>query len=281
MLGGGVQGDLEQWQLRGSAAELYDRYLVPAVTRQWAVDLVARVEVRRGDRLLDVACGTGVVARTAAERVGIDGRVVGLDLNPEMLAVARSLPRAGAVQIEWREASALALPFFAGEFGVVLCQFGLQFFPDPLIGLREMRRVLALGGRVGVSVFAELDRNPVAHALSDALDRHVGQGASFAKRNEHALADAEQLRTLFAGAELGRLRVETVARTSRYPSVSEFVRFQLQATPLAATLDRYDQLERDRLTALVVDDLSARLAPFVGEGEFAFPQVAHVVTAIA
>ena len=279
--GGGGQGDLEQWQLRGSAAELYERYLVPAVTLQWAVDLVAEVDVRRGDRLLDVACGTGVVARAAAERVGIDGRVVGIDLNSEMLAVARSLPKVGAMQIEWCEGNALALPFDAGEFGVVVCQFGLQFFPDPLEALREMRRVLAPGGRVAVSVFAELERNPVANALSDKLDRHVGEGASFAKRNEHALADRDQLCWLFAEAELGRPRLETVAKTSRYPSVSEFVRFQLQATPLAATLDGYGQSQRDRLTVLLVDKLVARLAAFVREREFAFPQVAHVVTAIA
>src|SRR5262245_49391877 len=152
--GAGVQGDLEQWRLRGSAAELYERYLVPAVTLPWAVDLVSRVEVHRGDRLLDVACGTGVVARAAAERVGRGGRVVGLDLNPEMLAVSVRRKRWVPLRIEWCEGSALALPFAQGEFGVVLCQFGLQFFPDPLAALREMRRVLAPDGRQGGSVFA-------------------------------------------------------------------------------------------------------------------------------
>lgn len=273
-----MRGDLEQWQLRGSAAELYERYLVPAVTSQWAVDLVSRVEVRRGDRLLDVACGTGVVARAAAERVGNDGRVVGLDLNPEMLRVARSV---GAAPIEWWEGSALALPFEADEFGVVLCQFGLQFFPDQSVAVRELRRVLAPAGRVGVSVFAELERNPVAQVLSDALDRQFGEGASFAKRNEHALADADELAALFREAGLAAVRIETVAKTSRYPSVSEYVRFQLQATPLAAVLEPYDPLERDRLSALVVDELATRLATFVREREFAFPQVAHVATATA
>jgi ubiquinone/menaquinone biosynthesis C-methylase UbiE len=276
-----VRGDIEQWQLRGSAAELYERYLVPIVTWQWAVDLVARVEVRRGDGLLDVACGTGVVARAAAERVGSGGRVVGLDLNSEMLAVARSFPKVGAVPMEWCEGSALALPFDAGEFGVVLCQFGLQFFPDPLAALREMRRVLAPAGRVGVSVFAEIERNPVAHALSDALDRQLGEGASFAKRNEHALADRDVVGSLFPEAGFARVRIETVEKTSRYPSVSDYVRFQLQATPLAAVLDPYDRPERDRLTTLVVDELATRLATFVREREFAFPQVAHIATAIA
>lgn len=276
-----MQGDLEQWQLRGSAAELYERYLVPVVTSQWAVDLVDRVEVRRGDRLLDVACGTGVVARTAADSVGRDGRVVGLDLNSAMLAVARSSPNVGAVSMEWYEGSALALPFDACEFGVVLCQFGLQFFPDPLTALREMRRVLAPGGRVGASVFAEIERNPVAHALSDALDRQFGEGASFAKRNEHALAGRDLVDSLFHEAGFERIRVETVTKTSCYPSVSDYVRFQLQATPLAAALDPYDQPGRDRLTALIVDELATKLTGFVREREFAFPQVAHIATAIA
>src|SRR6185437_10359099 len=155
-------------------------------------------------------------------RIGSDGRISGLDLNSEMLSVARSLPQVGSVPIEWLEGSALALPFDAGEFEVVLCQFGLKFFPDPLAALREMRRVLAPDGRVGVSVFAELERNPVAHALSDALDRHLGEGASFAKRNEHALADPNEVVALTREAGFARIRIDTVAKTSRYPSVSEY-----------------------------------------------------------
>ncbi len=101
--------DPERWQLEGASAELYERYLVPAVTLPWAVDLVDRVGVRRGDRVLDVACGTGAVARVAAERVGDSGRVAGLDVNRGMLAVARSLQPAGAARIEWHEGSALEL----------------------------------------------------------------------------------------------------------------------------------------------------------------------------
>ena len=271
----------EQWQLQGSAAELYERYLVPAVTRQWADDLVFRVGVREGDRLLDVACGTGVVARAAADRIGGAGRVAGLDLNAGMLEVARSFATVGSLHLEWYEGDALALPFDAGEFGIVVCQLGLQFFPDPLAGLREMRRVLRPGGTMGVSVFAELERNPVAHALSDALDRHIGPGASAAKRSEHALADADALRDLFEEAALSRLQIETVTKTSHYPSLAAYVDFQLQATPLAAILEPFDQLGRDRLAILVVDDLAATVGAFARDREFAFPQTAHVATAIA
>ena len=276
-----MQDDLRQWQLQGSGAELYERYLVPAVTRQWAIDLVARVGVRRAERVLDVACGTGVAARVAAEHVGRSGRVAGLDLNSAMLAVARSSPEVGGVPIEWHEGSALALPFDDGAFTVVLCQFGLQFFPDPLLALAEMRRVLVPQGRAAASVFAALERNPVAHAFSDALDQHLGDGASAAKRSEHALADADEFGSLFREAGFAGIQIDTVAKTSRYPSVSEYVQFQLRATPLADLIKTYAQPERDRLAGLVADELAASVPAFVHDREFAFPQLAHVATAHA
>jgi ubiquinone/menaquinone biosynthesis C-methylase UbiE len=222
-----------------------------------------------------------VVARLAAERAGSAGRVAGLDLNPGMLAVARSFASVGGLRLEWYEGNALALPFDTGEFGVVLCQFGLQFFPDPLAALRQMRRVLVAGGKVGVSVFAEIERNPVAHALCDALDRHAGAGASAAKRSEHALADRAALRSLLRHAGFTRPQIETLAKTSRYPSLSAYVDFQLQATPLAAILDPNDRPGSDRLAAAVVDALDARVGAFVDERGFAFPQTAHVASASA
>jgi len=276
-----VRSDSEQWQLQGSAAERYERYLVPIVTLQWARDLVSRVGVARGDRLLDVACGTGIVARTAAECVGGSGRVVGLDLNSGMLAVARSFPKIGGVSMEWCEGSALALPFDEDEFDVVLCQFGLQFLPDPGAALREMRRALVGGRPIGASVFAEIELNPAALAFSDSLDVHLGEGASAAKRSEHSLADSARLRALFQGARFSRVQIETVEKTSRYPSIPDYVRFQLLATPLSGVLDDYDEPERERLIGLIVEELSGRLARFVRGREFAFPQVAHIAIATA
>jgi xanthine dehydrogenase YagR molybdenum-binding subunit len=141
----------EPWQLRGRAPELFERYLVPAVTAPWAADLVAVADPSLGARVLDVACGTGIVARLAAERVGPTGHVVGLDLNPGMLAVARGLSPLPGAPIAWQEASAVALPFPAATFDVVLCLQGLPFFPDRAAALREMHRVLAPGGRLTVS----------------------------------------------------------------------------------------------------------------------------------
>jgi ubiquinone/menaquinone biosynthesis C-methylase UbiE len=265
-----VTSDAEKWELNGAAPEMYERYLVPTVTLPWARDLVERAGVGRGDRVLDVACGTGVVARVAAARVGGTGRVVGLDLNPGMLAVAR----AGEPAIEWVEGSALALPFDDGEFGIVMCQLGVQFFDDRLGALREMHRVLDDGGRAAASVFTSIDRNPAALALSDALDRHLGKGASLAKRSEHSLADADELRELCAAAGFSGVRVEAVTHTIRFASVEEWVRIQLLATPLAALSS-----ERDDLVSTVSDDVAAALAALVDDTGLAFPQEVHVAVA--
>jgi ubiquinone/menaquinone biosynthesis C-methylase UbiE len=268
-----VTTDAEKWQLEGSAAQLYERYLVPAVTLPWAEDLLERVAPSRGERVLDVACGTGVVARVAALRVGDSGRVVGLDVNARMLDAARATPPVpGGASIEWVEGSAFALPFADQEFEVVLCQLGLQFFEDRLGALREMHRVLVAGGRVGASVFTSIDRNPAARALSDAVDRHLGEGASLAKRSEHALPDSNELHEACVAAGFAGVRVETVRRTVRFASVEQWVGIQFAATPLAA-------LKADDVAVRVSADVAASLAEFVRENEFAFPQ--EVLVALA
>jgi len=269
-----VSLDPKQWQLGGTSAELYERHLVPAVTLPWAVDLVDRVGVHRGDRVLDIASGTGAVARVAAERIGDEGCVVGLDINLGMLEVARSLPSG---LIEWCEGSALALPFADGEFDVVLCQLGLQFFPDRSAAVQEMRRVLASGGRAGASVYTVIERNPATHALSDSLDRHLGQGASLAKRNEHSLADSEELSELFAAAGFEGIRVEMAQLTVRFASAAEYVHVQFAATPLAGLVSELDPAERDRLVSEVSADVGAALAPYSDDDGLAFPQEVHVV----
>jgi ubiquinone/menaquinone biosynthesis C-methylase UbiE len=261
---------------------LYERYLVPAVTLPWALDLVERVGVRLGERVLDVACGTGVVARVAASAVGAGGRVAALDVNREMLEVGRSLPAPAGAPIEWHEASALALPFGDAEFGVVLCQLGLQFFPHRATALLEMRRVLAPAGRAGASVFSTIERNPAAHALSDAVDRSFGSGASHAKRSEHSVADPVELHDMVVTAGFADVRIETVTRTVRFASVEEWVRIQFAATPLAALTAGRDLGQREQAVAVVTTDVADALAGYTQDDDgFAFPQEVHVALATA
>lgn len=138
----------EAWQVTDDAVVLYERSFVPALFAPSAVLLVDAAGIGRGDRVLDVGCGTGIVAREAAKRVGPEGRVVGLDLNPRMLEVARRI----APEIEWRQGDAALLPFENGAFNVVVSQYAMMFFPDPSLALRAMWRVLASRGRLAVAV---------------------------------------------------------------------------------------------------------------------------------
>jgi SAM-dependent methyltransferase len=160
---------LSGFQLSGSAPEAYQRYGVPALGTAKAQDLVALAALQAGERVLDVACGTGVVTRQAAQAVGTTGQVIGLDINEGMLQVARTVvPPAGA-PITWHHGSVMTLPFPEASFDVVLCQWGLEFFPDRAQGLREMARVLMPGGRVGLRVWRGWNDNRFRRRCSQRL----------------------------------------------------------------------------------------------------------------
>jgi len=149
----------EQFQLSDEAAERYERCPARYILGPWAPLLVNAARPTAGERVLDVACGTGVVARIAAERVGPSGRVIGVDLNPGMIRVARSLPAPIGAPIEWLERSALDLRLEDASFDVVLCQQGLQFFPDKALGV------------------VAIDFTPfIEEAVFDELDKRVAGG---------------------------------------------------------------------------------------------------------
>jgi ubiquinone/menaquinone biosynthesis C-methylase UbiE len=270
--------DHHHWQLEGSAPELYQRYLVPAITTKWAEDLVDRARPRAGEAALDIACGTGVVARLAGKRM-TRGRVAGLDLNRGMLAVARTLPSDGA-PIEWIEGSALDLPFRAASFDLVLCQLGLQFFPDQGLALREMRRVLSPSGRVALSVYSPIERTPGANAFVLALDRVLGLNASKIKRGEHSFNAPNELRELLIGAGFTKVDVQTVVQKIAFPSVLDYVRFQLLATPMAVLLSDRGEADRQAAIKTIASETTSFSDPAMLEGgAFSFPQEAYVATA--
>jgi ubiquinone/menaquinone biosynthesis C-methylase UbiE len=264
------------WQLEGSAAELYQRYLVPAITAKWAQNLINRVQLRAEESVLDVACGTGVVARLAAKS---RAKVTGLDLNAGMLAVARGLPSEGT-SIEWMEGSALDLPFPPGSFNAVFCQLGLQFFPDQGRALREMRRVLKRSGRAALSVYSSIQRTPGADAFVIALDDVLGAGASRIKRGEHSFAGSTQLEILLKDAGFSAIDVQTVVQTIAFPSVLDYVRFQLLATPMTVLLTDRTASERESIIASVASKAAALSTPeMLDGGRFTFAQEAYVAVA--
>src|SRR5437773_11787744 len=182
---------LTQFQLQGDAAARYERWAVTFVAAPWVPGLLDLAELHRGERVLDMATGTGVVARLAARRVIPGGAVTGVDLNEAMLDVARQLPLPPTLKIDWRQGSALALPAPDGAFDVVLCQQGLQFFPDRPRALADMVRVLASTGRVALSVWT--GPAPYFVAQREALARHVSAAAEASIAAAFTLGDADEL----------------------------------------------------------------------------------------
>jgi len=197
--------------------------------------------------------------------------------NP-MLAVARSQAADLTPPIEWHEASVLEMPFPDRAFDLVLCQLGLQFFPDRPRALREMHRVLVPDGRMALSVFTAIERTPVANALAQSLDRHLGPGASTIKRSEHSLCDADELHRLATDAGFRDVTIEAVTQTIRFPSARDYVRLQLIASPQAALLKGLEPAQRDTVIDTIAADLAAALGN-VGDGAIASPQEAHVLVA--
>jgi ubiquinone/menaquinone biosynthesis C-methylase UbiE len=251
--------DLEEgWQLEGSSAEAYERYLASAFS-PWARKLTELAEIREGDRVLDVACGTGIVARHAAERAGAAGAVVALDLNEDMLRVARSASAAIRPAIEWRQGNAAELPFPDEAFDAVCCEQAIQFFSDPVKALGEMRRVMAPGARAAVSVCRPIEYAPAYGALARLLDRHVGPRAGEIMRSPFRKWRLGEFRELFQEAGFGNVRVRIEVESLRYPSCGEFLRREAASSPLAGPVSALGALAREELIRELEDALSAHV----------------------
>ena len=269
------EGASREWQLVGDMAENYERYFVPAIFRPWATDLLNLTDPQQGERALDVACGTGIVSRLAAERVGSSGNVIGLDINPGMLAVAGSATPAGA-SIEWRQGNAEDMPFPDEAFDLVLCQQGLQFFPNKEIALREMNRVLASGGRVALSVWRDIKYIPGYVALADALASHASPEAAGFLHLTGSVSD--ELESLAAGAGFREVAVRSVSRKLHFSSPEAFVWEMIQCTPLAwmTAVKQADESTR----ASVINEVSEKLQPYLDDDDgLTFPIEARVLTA--
>lgn len=262
-----------QFQLSNDAAERYARCGARYILGPCAPSLVDAARPSAGERVLDVACGTGVVARVAAERVGPAGRVTGVDLNQGMITVARSLPAAKGAPIEWLERSALELGLDDASFDVVLCQQGLQFFPDKARALEEMRRVLDRGGRLALSVWNGV--GAYHRAVGDALARFISPetAASFcASREGPSRADLERLATQ-AGFSDVQLRIDRI--DIHLPHMDKFTLEHLAGTPIAPTLAAASPDARAKLAASV----SKQLERYADGDGVKYPEETHVLTA--
>jgi ubiquinone/menaquinone biosynthesis C-methylase UbiE len=264
------------YTLSGSAAEMYERNMVPAIFKPFAEDLLGFADSARGESVLDVACGTGIVSRLAWPKVGPTGRVFGVDVNPMMLEVARSAtPKESA--IEWAEGNASAITLPDDSFDVVLCQHGLQYFPDCPSALREMHRVLDDRGRLVINVMRAVQYNPGHAIFADVLQRRVNDEAAATRRSPFKLCDRDELRELVTDAGFRDVVISLTARVTRFPSAEAMVRIMMAGTPLGAVMSKQDP---SRLRQ-VIDEVSAGLAEYNDDRGLAIPMQGWVVTAFA
>ena len=244
-------------QYSGSAPENYEKYFVPTIAAPIARDLMAAASIQQGERVLDVACGTGVVTRMAAERVGNHGRVAGLDVSPAMLAVARSLTPAGT-SIDWYETSAEAMPLADAGFDAVLCQMGLQFMANKGPALQEMRRVLRPGGRIVLNL-----PGPAPAFFADfaqALARHIDPKAARFVHVVFSLHDEKELRGLMSAAGFEGVKIAKAKKTLRLPPPQDFLWQYVHSTPLGQLVGPASDAQRAELTDAVAEGWQGKVA---------------------
>jgi SAM-dependent methyltransferase len=251
---------------RGSEtpAEVFDRLFLPAMAAPWAVRVADAAQLGLGDRVLDIACGTGAVVQEALRRVGPEGEVVGLDLSPDMLAVARrKLP-----DLDLRQGRAEELPFDDEAFDAVTCQFGLMFFEDRDASLRHMRRVLRPRGRVSVAVWDALERTPGYLVLTEVIEKHLGTEAGVPVRAAFALGDVDAMRSMLTGAGFARVQARSIDATARFPSVADWVEAEVKGWIAADIAEQaYAALLEDAHRALALYERAD------GTVEFSLPAI--------
>ena len=235
----------------------------------WARMLVDAAGIDPGDRVLVVACGTGIVARVAADRTGAAGSVVGLDRDPAMLAVARRL----RPDLEWREGDAMGLPFLARSFDVVLCQAALMSFSDTGRALREMARAIKDDGTVAIQVWDRLDAQPAYRPFIDVVAGSAGTDEAVLLSSSFSRGDLSELQGLLRTAGLWPVVTRTESTHLRFGSVGAFVMTELQKTPLGASLT-------DDVLSRIVEGSREALEAFTSpDGSLDVPIRGHVITA--
>lgn len=256
-----------------AGARAYEALHVPALFKQWCPRVLDAAGVARDDRVLDVACGTGVLAREAAVRVGPAGSVAGVDPGHGMLAVAKEL----APSIEWQECAAESLPYPDRSFDAVVSQFGLMFFSDRAQALREMIRVLKPGARLAVAVWDSLEKSEAYPEEVELLQRLAGKAAADALRAPFVLGDKADLIALFEASAVESVGVETHAGTACFPSIRTMVEADLRGwLPTMGVVLQEEQIDS------ILNEAEGVLAEYVtAGGKVIFNSPAHIVTGLA
>jgi SAM-dependent methyltransferase len=260
---------IQQGQVQQSAAEIYEQFFLPALFAQWGGPVLQAAQVGPGQQVLDVACGTGILARKAVPLVQPNGRIVGLDINNGMLSVAQKKTS----EVEWRHGQAESLPFEDDTFNAVVSQFGLMFFTDRQQALAEMVRVLKENGRLAVAVWDSLENTPGYAAVVALLERLFGAEVAEGLRSPYVLGDTVELEALFAGLPLANLQIETQPGSARFPSIADWMFTDIRGWTLADVID-------DEQFELLLREAEVELRPFCNpDGTVQFSAPAHIITA--
>ena len=267
----------ELWKLGASGPETYEHIQVPSVFEPLARVFLQHVPPRAGDRVLDIACGTGIVARLAAPLVGAQGSVTGVDLNANMIEVARRKSAEAGTVVDWRQGEAGTLPCDDANFDLVLCQQGLQFFPNRPAALREMHRVLVDGGRLGLSVWRSADHSPCHTAIAESLGRRVGPDVVKRFLAIFSFGDENALRDLIEQAGFYDVKIveHVLRRHLLAPAVS--VPGLLASTPVGPDVAVLPAEVRDAIVTEVAD----RMRDYRDGDGLTVPQATYLVTARA
>ncbi len=267
-------GETGRYQLSANAAQTYERDLVGIFNRPLAHITFAYVTFHEGERVLDTACGTGIVTRVALERFKGLKKIVGIDLNAGMLDVARENTPATETLVEWHEGDICHLPFPDASFDIVMCQQGLQYIPDKLAALRDMRRVLVSGGRLAFTVWQEQNRQAVA--MTEAMLCHLGPEV-VNQLGGSAWNDAETIREIVTEAGWQDITLDIVAFEVRMPATGDIARGQVDRALGRTQFD--DEIQKAR-TAIEADMLAILEAYRVGD-EFVTQAKTYLVQARA
>lgn len=264
--------DSGSWQVPGSWSEIYQSIFVPAMMGEWPLQVIALTFPQPGEHVLDIACGTGALTRCVAKSLGPSGRVVGLDLSPEMLAVARTIAPHGrqSASIEWQEGDANALPFESETFDVAYCAFGLMFFLDRVAALKEMWRVLKQGGRLALSVWGPIGGCPGQKAIHESWERHFGADEAAGFLQQHVLGDHVMVYSIVREAGFREISVQLRTGMVRWQSPEQLVR---SCGALSGT--SADEATRNAL----IDEVSTALQPYVTADGLAYPIEAILASA--
>jgi ubiquinone/menaquinone biosynthesis C-methylase UbiE len=258
-------------------AESYERFMVPSLFAPWATYLVQVANPQLGERVLDIACGTGIVTRKVAPLVGSRGIVIGLDANPDMINMARIAAERDHLAIEWHTSPAEQLPFPDENFDLILCQFGLMFFTNRHAALNEMYRVLRKGGRLILSVWQGLDRHPFYQILHDVSQHRFGKSSV---ETVFSLGNSNELRKLLTDSGFRHVEIEPMSITAHFPQPEEFLAWEIDIDPAEApALQNLDKEAQQAIMAAARQDMQRPLEEVMQENQVVLPFHAHIAQA--